>query len=127
MVKFTVSKFAGGALLGTAAMVAVVSLPVQAQERVPIEAVRAINLARSTAVENNGGLQVYRPAKCMFATAARQNPCLVSSDSEGFVFRFMGGSPAWEEMDQPPTIETEIRISPDGREVEDLIYNGSPR
>lgn len=98
-----------------------------AEERIPIEAVRAINLARTYVVRLNGGLEVYRPAQCMFATAARSNPCLVSSDSNGFLFRFMGGPPAWEQTDSPPTVESEIRISADGNEVQQLIYNGKPR
>ncbi len=99
----------------------------KAQDRVPIEAVRAINTARTRSVKINGGLQVYRPASCMFATAALDNPCLVSSDSDGFVFSFMGGPPAWQERDLAPSLETEIRISPDGTIVEELIYNGPPR
>ena len=109
-----------GALLGAA-------LPLQAQDRVPIEAVRAINTARTRTVKINGGLQAYRPASCMFATAALDNPCLASSDSDGFVFRFMGGPPAWESRNLAPTLETEIQISPDGTQVEELIYNGPPR
>ncbi|MEX1315769.1 MAG: hypothetical protein AB1Z22_01430 [Synechococcaceae cyanobacterium] len=98
-----------------------------AEERVPIEAVRAINLARTYVVKLNGGLQVYRPAQCMFATADKTNPCLISSDSEGFVFEFMGGPPTWEQTNSPPTIESKIRISSDGTQVEELLYNGEPR
>lgn len=98
-----------------------------AQERVPIAAVRAINLARTHVVRLNGGLEEYRPAQCMFATASTSNPCLIRSDSEGFLFQFMGGPPTWEETDSQPTVETEIRISPDGTEVEELLYNGEPR
>ncbi|MEO1002483.1 MAG: hypothetical protein AAFX65_05150 [Cyanobacteria bacterium J06638_7] len=98
-----------------------------ADERVPVEAVRAINLARTYVVRLNGGLEVYRPARCMFATAAQSNPCLVRSDGEGFLFRFMGGPPTWEQTDSEPTVETEILISPSGTEVEELIFNGDPR
>lgn len=98
-----------------------------AEERIPIEAVRAINLARTYVVRLNGGLEAYRPAQCMFATAAKSNPCLVRSDSRGFLFRFMGGPPAWEQNDSEPTVESEILISPEGTEVEELLYNGEPR
>jgi hypothetical protein len=98
-----------------------------AQERVPIEAVRAINLARTHVVMLNGGLEAYRPAQCMFATASRSNPCLIRSDREGFLFKFMGGPPTWEQTDSQPTIESEIIISPDGTEVEEVLYNGEPR
>ncbi|SBO42267.1 hypothetical protein [Cyanobium sp. NIES-981] len=98
--------------------------PVQAQDRVPIEAVRAINVARTYAVRLNGGLQRYRPAQCMFATAAPTNPCLLRQDDDGFLFRFAGGPPGWEERDEQPSQETELRISPDGRDVERVVYNG---
>ena len=101
-------------------------VPLQAQDRVPIEAVRAIIGARSYAVELNGGLGRYRPAQCMFATAARCNPCLILDD-DGFVFRFAGGPPGWEDRDDAPTVETELRVSDDGRTVEEVLYNGSPR
>lgn len=114
-------------LLSGIAAVFTATLPLQAQERAPVEAVRAINVARTRAVAINGGLQVYRPARCMFATAAPSNPCIVSSGSDGFLFRFLGGPPTWEEKNLPPTVETEIRVSPDGRQVEQVIFNGPPR
>ncbi|MCP9825186.1 hypothetical protein [Synechococcus sp. EJ6-Ellesmere] len=114
-------------VLGGVAALLCATLPIQAQDRVPVEAVRAINMARTRAVKINGGLEAYRPASCMFATADPDNPCMVSNDSDGFIFRFLGGPPAWQERDLPPTLETEIKISPDGREVEELIYNGPPR
>ncbi|WP_193813892.1 hypothetical protein [Cyanobium sp. LEGE 06143] len=98
-----------------------------AEERIPVEAVRAINLARTYVVRLNGGLEVYRPAQCMFATASKSTPCLISTDGEGFLLQFMGGPPAWQQTDSPPTMETEIRISPDGTEVVEILYNGEPR
>ncbi len=101
--------------------------PVLAQSAVPYSAVRAINLARNTAVQLNGGLSVYRPASCMFATAREDNPCLIANDSEGYTFRFQGGAPGWQALNQPPTRETEILITPDGRSVSRVIYNGNPR
>ncbi len=114
-------------VIGGVAVLLCATFPIQAQDRVPVEAVRAINMARTRAVKINGGLQAYRPANCMFATAVPDNPCLVSNDSDGFIFRFLGGPPAWQERDLPPTLETEIKISPDGRLVQELIYNGPPR
>ncbi|MEB3275716.1 MAG: hypothetical protein VKM92_02005 [Cyanobacteriota bacterium] len=113
-----------------------------AQPAVPTSAVRAINLARTTAIAQNGGLSVYRPAQCMFQTANPDNPCLISSpdnngtardnrntnrDPNAYVFRFQGGSPGWQQNNQKPSLETEISISADGRRVLQVNYNGTPR
>ena len=87
---------------------------------------RAINVARGTAAKLNGGLSVYRPAVCMFQ-GINNNPCLISRTDEGFTFRFLGGSPGWEQLQLPPTVETELLVSPDGRSVLQVIYNGAPR
>jgi hypothetical protein len=118
--------------MGTAALVAALvagsgisGAPARAQ--VPFSAVRALNLARNLAVQQNGGLSVYRPAQCMFQTADAGNECLLSMDDEGFVFRFLGGVPGWEQFQIPASVETEVRISPDGRTLEEVIYNGPPR
>jgi hypothetical protein len=43
------------------------------------------------------------------------------------VFRFLGGPPGWQEQNQAPTVETEILISADGRQVLEVLYNGTPR
>lgn len=93
----------------------------------PLNEVRALNLARNEAIRLNGGLSTYRPASCMFSTSARSNPCLIRSDSKGFVYRFRGGAPGWESQKIAPTTETEIRIAPDGRSVVKVLYNGAPR
>ena len=108
-----------------------------AQPAVPASAVRAINLARATAIAQNGGLSVYRPAQCMFQTANANNPCLISSpqdnnnnrntSSNAYVFRFQGGPPGWQQNNQSPTVETEVSIAADGRSVLQVNYNGSPR
>ena len=91
-------------------------------------AARAISLARTHAIQVNGGPAVYQPARCMDAPAAsRDNPCLISEDGDGYRFRFEGGSPQWEQNGQSPTLETEILISTDGRSVVEVIYNGEPR
>lgn len=85
---------------------------------------RAMNLARNTAVTLNGGLTQYIPAACMFTSGGSGGSCMVGNDSKGFLFRFNGGKPGWQEAGQPPTTTTEILISPDGRSVLQLIYNG---
>ena len=118
--------------------------PANAQPAVPASAVRAINLARTTAIAQNGGLSRYRPAQCMFQTANPENPCLINSPDDGnnnnnntrdnrnnnsntYVLRFQGGAPGWQQQNQRPTVETEITISADGRNVVQMNYNGSPR
>ena len=93
----------------------------------PPSAVRAINLARTTVVRLNGGLSVYRPAQCMFASPVPENPCLASDDANGYRFLFVGGAPAWEQVNRMPTRESEILIDPEGREVKEVIYNGDLR
>ena len=52
------------ALMAASALLS--SLPALAQ--VSAANVRALNVARNWAVNNNGGLSVYRPAACMFNT-----------------------------------------------------------
>ena len=112
-----------------------------AQPAVPASAIRAINLARTTAIAQNGGLSRYRPAQCMFQTANPENPCLINSPDDGnnnardnrnnnsntYVFRFQGGSPGWQQQNQRPSVETEITVSADGRNVLQVNYNGAPR
>ena len=113
-----------------------------AQPAVPASAVRAINLARTTAIAQNGGLSRYRPAQCMFQTANAETPCLINSpdddnnnnardnrsnNSNTYVFRFQGGAPGWQQQNQRPTLETEITVSADGRNVIQVNYNGAPR
>ena len=96
-------------------------------QTVPASQVRAINLARNTAVAENGGLTVYRPQPCMFQTSSGGGDCLVSQDANGYTFQFLGGAPGWPEIGSAPTTETEIQIAPDGRSVNEVLYNGSPR
>jgi hypothetical protein len=98
-----------------------------ARAQVTFSGVRALNTARNLAIQQNGGLSVYRPAQCMFQSAEADNDCLVSKDETGFLFRFLGGVPGWEQFQMPASLETEVRISADGRTVEELIYNGPPR
>ena len=88
---------------------------------------RAINLARDTVVRLNGGLTQYMPAACMFASGGGGGSCLVQSDAQGFLFRFSGGVPGWQQLGTPPTTSSEVLISPDGRTVVQVIYNGPVR
>ncbi|MFM7086026.1 MAG: hypothetical protein ACKOXO_03410 [Cyanobium sp.] len=102
--------------------------PLQAQQaETPYDRVRALNLARNTATRLNGGLSLYHPAACMFATSEVNNPCLLRRDPQGFLFRFLGGPPGWQVQNSAPTSETEILVSPDGRSVLQVLYNGNPR
>ena len=101
--------------------------PGLAQGTIPASQVRAINLARNTAVAENGGLSVYRPQPCMFQTSSGGGDCLVNQDGNGYTFQFLGGAPGWPEDGSAPTTETEIQIAPDGRTVNEVLYNGSPR
>jgi hypothetical protein len=117
-----------GALVALGSSVVPAALiPSQAQGLVPDSQIRALNTARNAAINLNGGLSNYNPAKCMFQTTKLTNPCLISNDNNGFVFRFLGGPPGWQPMNLAPTLQTEIRISPDGRTVEQMIYNGTPQ
>ena len=88
---------------------------------------RAINLARDTVVRLNGGLTQYMPAACMFASGGSGGSCLVQNDAQGFLFRFNGGAPGWQQLGMPPTTSSEVLISPDGRTVVQVIYNGPLR
>jgi len=112
------------ALAGQALAVPAGSL---AQNDQTFSGVRALNLARNHAVKLNGGLGTYRPAACMFSTEWSGSECLVRRDDAGFLFRFLGGPPGWQQLNLAPTVETEILIAPDGRTVVQLIHNGPPR
>lgn len=91
----------------------------------PFTRQRATNVARMKAERLNGGLSVYRPAACMYNRGGED--CLLRGDSQGYVFRFLGGPPGWEILNLPSTVETELEVSADGRSVVSVIYNGPPR
>lgn len=86
---------------------------------------RAANVARMQAERLNGGLGVYRTQSCMHSN--RGADCLIRRDGQGYLFRFLGGPPGWQQLGLPATVETEILISADGTRVERVIYNGPPR
>jgi hypothetical protein len=98
-----------------------------AQNDQTFSGVRALNLARNHAVKLNGGLGTYRPAACMFSTEWSGSECLVRRDESGFLFRFLGGPPGWQQLNLAPTVETEILVAPDGRAVVQVLHNGPPR
>ena len=113
--------------LSGAPLLADLAIPTQAQAQVQYSKVRALNLARGTAIKINGGLSVYQPAPCMFSTSNGGEDCLIRNTSDGYTYRFLGGTPGWSQDGIEPTKETEIQISPDGKSVQQVIYNGSPR
>ena len=82
----------------------------------PLAARRAMNLARGAATRRNGGLRVYRPGSCMYASASN-NPCLIHAGPAGFEFKIPGGSPGWEEAGDSPAVMTRVLIAADGRSV----------
>ena len=87
---------------------------------------KAANLARMRAEALNGGLRFYRSDRCMYVT--RGVDCLVSADERGFLFRFQGGEPGWQQQTPPqPTLETEVLVSIDGDEILAVPYNGPKR
>ena len=89
--------------------------------------VRAVNLARNWAVNTNGGLSTYVPAACMFKTGDGGGSCLIQTNNQGYTFRFLGGAPGWQQEGLAPTTETELTVSPDGRSITNVGYNGTPR
>lgn len=101
-----------------------VSLPSRAQSDGP-SSVRAVNIARMTAEKLNGGLQVYRAGACMHQQSG--GACLIRLSNDGYLFRFYGGGPGWQQLGQPPTLETEILVAPDGRSIRAVLYNGPIR
>jgi hypothetical protein len=113
---------AGFLLMATLPPAQAVPTPI---EQLLVSRGRATNFARIYAERLNGGLGVYRTASCMHQRDGGE--CLIRVDDEGFLFRFPGGTPGWQQLGESPTVETELLIDPDGRALVELIYNGSPR
>jgi len=88
-------------------------LPHAIAQEDPLAARRAINFARDSAVEANGGLRLYHPASCMFKDPTN-NPCLVQRDANGFKFQFQGGPAGWEVLGLPATVESTVLVAPNG-------------
>lgn len=83
---------------------------------------RAVNVARMAAERNHGGLAFYRAAACMYQRGGGK--CLTQHDNRGFLFRFQGGPPGWEQLRIAPTTSTQILVAPDGRLI--LEYKNIP-
>jgi hypothetical protein len=47
--------------------------------------------------------------------SATNNPCLIHAGPEGFEFKIPGGTPGWEQAENPPALTTRILIAADGR------------
>ena len=98
----------------------------QSPRPLPLAQPKAANLARMRAESLNGGLGQYRAASCMYETGA--GSCLESISDDGFLFRFQGGAPGWQQQTPPnPTIETSVLVSRDGDQILEVSYNGAIR
>ena len=96
---------------------------IQAAPSLPLAQPKAANLARMKAESMNGGLASYRAAACMYETGA--SSCLISKSDQGFLFRFRGGPPGWEQQSPPsPTLETKVLVSLNGERILAVPYNG---
>ena len=96
---------------------------IEAAPSLPLAQPKAANLARMKAESLNGGLASYRAAACMYETGA--SSCLISKSDQGFLFRFRGGPPGWEQQSPPrPTLETRVLVSEDGERILAVPYNG---
>jgi hypothetical protein len=123
------------ALLGAALLAPLTALPGRSEGEVGTSAEdggrpwgplgRAVTVARVAAESRHGGREDYRTAACM--QRADGGDCLIEDGAGGFVFRIPGGPPGWQEAGQPPSRETVLRISSDGRRVVQVLYDGSPR
>ena len=99
------------------------SMAIAQSNKYPFAQTKAANLARMRAERLNGGLRLYRSDQCMHAL--RGAACLVSSTDEGFLFRFRGGEPGWQQQIPPqPSLLTEVLVSADGDRILDVSYNG---
>ena len=52
---------------------------------------------------------------------------MVNAGPNGYLFDFLGGPPGWEVNGQAAITETRILISPDGTQIVNVEYNGTPR
>lgn len=84
---------------------------------------RAKNLARATAERANGGLNRYSAESKMFGGGSQTD--FVYKDGF-FTFQFLGGVPGWQPEGLPPTVESVISVSFDGRTIR-TDYNGPIR
>ena len=88
-------------------------------QALPFSQTKAANLARMRAESLHGGVSNYRPDRCMYTTGAPD--CLVDSTDKGYVFRFRGGPPGWQQRNPPdPTVITTVTVSADGETIRDV-------
>ena len=100
--------------------------PTSAQSQaMPVSQTRAANLARMRAESLNGGVANYRADRCMYSTGAPA--CLVNKSSNGYVFRFQGGPPGWQQRKpaQPTTLTT-VTVTPDGETIQTVSNTALP-
>ena len=114
------------ALIGSIWLLTPNAATAQTSRPLPLTQPKAANLARMRAELLNGGLGQYRAASCMYETGA--GSCLESVSDSGFLFRFRGGAPGWQQQTPPePTIETSVLVSRDGDRILEVSYNGTIR
>ena len=114
------------ALISSIGLLAPNAATAQGSRPIPLAQPKAANLARMRAESLNGGLGQYRAASCMYETGA--GSCLESLNDSGFLFRFRGGAPGWQQQTPPePTIETSVLVSRDGDRILEVSYNGTIR
>ena len=114
------------ALISSIGLLAPNAATAQGSRPIPLTQPKAANLARMRAELLNGGLGQYRAASCMYETGA--GSCLESVSDSGFLFRFRGGAPGWQQQTPPePTIETSVLVSRDGDRILEVSYNGTIR
>ena len=75
----------------------------------------------ATLVGTNGLASGF--ADVSVAGGGRGGSCLVRSSSKGFLFRFKGGAPGWQQLGLPASTRSEILISADGRQVLQVLLN----
>ena len=101
------------------------TVPAFAQDSLQGSLLRAVNTTRMRAEALNGGLSKYRSAACMYSSTG--DICLVLKEPRGFIFRFLGGTPGWQQMGIPASVETEIATDAEGKNIVAVFYNGPPR
>lgn len=84
---------------------------------------RAKNLARVAAEQANGGLSRYVAESKMYGGGSGTD---YTYSNGFFTFQFVGGAPGWQPQGLPPTVESVISISFDGKTVR-TDYNGPIR
>ena len=91
----------------------------------PMTQTKAANLARMRAESINGGLSNYRADRCMYSTGAPD--CLVEVNAAGYIFRFQGGAPGWQQRNpSQPSVITTVTVSADGESIRSVTNGPLP-